>query len=257
MFTQEDTYLTKTLQRYGLSEQETLIYLTCLEQGEIGIVGLSKRTQINRTTIYRTADPMVGKGMLRFIQKGAHRFYSAEDPRRLEGILRQESDLLDVRKTFLNSVLPTLSMKFSSAPSKPILSFYQGQEEVQQIFENIILAKPEEVYFIGEVATLEKAVGERYLKNWVKRRIEAGIKTKAIRTRKTEKSDPLYKPSFKLKRDVRFVPGKLEFPTFIGIYGHKVAFISSVIESYGVLQESKDLSTSMRSLFNSLWKNSS
>lgn len=254
MTSQSDTYIETSLMRLGLTEAQAKVYQTCLLRGEATIMEIAKMTGVNRTTIYGLADELVGKGILRFIQKGAHRIYSAEDPKKLRYLVERTRRAADRKEAFLESILPTLSMQFAGATTKPRVSYYEGQEEVRQIYTNFLSSGADEVLFIGETATIQRAVGEQFLKKVVKERIRLGIPTRGIRTEATEIKDSLYDTKPINLRKLRFAPKGFRSPTYIGIYLDKVFFISSIKESYGILVESRDLSDTMRSWFEVLWK---
>ncbi|MDP3941842.1 MAG: hypothetical protein Q8Q49_06060 [bacterium] len=96
-------------------------------------------------------------------------------------------------------------------------------------------------------------MGAKYLKDMVSRRIKLGIKARGVRTAETELDDPLYSHGAAHMRNLRFAPKFFRAPVYIGIYLNKVWFISSIVESYGILVESKDLSDMMRDWFEVLW----
>lgn len=253
MTTITDTYIATALRNFGLSEKEASIYQVCLASGEIGVTRLSRLVRLSRSTTYFVADELVKKGVLRFIQKGAHRIYSAEDPRKLSAIINKQKITLNKRASFLESILPELVMRFSDTPNKPVVSYYQGQIEVRRILDDILVSGTKEEFWTGEMKTLEEAVGKNYLQKWTKKRIDLGIKSISVRPLSDKKSK-IYGPSKSNLRKVQYAPEGFESPSLIVIYGNKVAFISSVVESYGVLVESKDLSTTLRSWFTILQK---
>jgi sugar-specific transcriptional regulator TrmB len=253
MTTQSDTYIISALQRLGLSTHEAVLYKTCLLGGELGILDLAKRTGISRTTIYGVADELVKKGLLRFIQKRAHRIYSAEDPHKLEAMVEKAKATVERRAAFLESILPTLSMQYLAVPNKPLVSYYEGQAEVRKLFEDFLHSGATEILFIGGAATIQEALGEKYLKEYIRQRIKAGIKARGIRTKEDEVDEPLYRHGHPHLRSIRIAPAHIKAPVYTGIYGNKVFFISSLAESYGVLVESRDLSQMLRSWFEVLW----
>jgi sugar-specific transcriptional regulator TrmB len=254
MTKQSDTYVHTVLTRLGLTQYQAQVYQVCLLRGEATIMELAKLTGITRTTVYGVADELVSRGLLRFIQKGAHRIYSAEDPKKLSILVDSTRRAAEEKAVFLGSVLPALSMQFAGATTKPRVSYYEGQAEVRQIYENFLTSGAKEVLFVGEATTIQRAVGEQFLKKVVKQRIKLNIPTRGIRTEATEVKEPLYDTKPSNLRKIRFAPKGFQSPTYIGIYLNKVFFISSIKESYGVLVESKDLSDTMRSWFEVLWR---
>ena len=58
-------------------------------------------------------------------------------------------------------------------------------------------------------------------------------------------------------REIRILSGKLDSLLGYGIYGNKVAFISSKKENYGFIIDSKELSRTLKLQFDYWWKLSS
>jgi HTH-type transcriptional regulator, sugar sensing transcriptional regulator len=253
MTTQSDTYLKTSLRQLGLSEHESLVYLVCLHHSAIKIMEIAQKTNISRTTVYGVVDDLVKKGLLNLYEKSGHKYISATDPQKLQVLVESQREVVEKRQAFLNSIFPTLSMFYQEGDNKPIISFYQGQKEVRQIFEDFLISGVNEAVFIGETQTISDALGEKYLKDMIRRRIEKGIYARGVRTEGTELEDYIYKSGNKNFRSIRLAPKDFKCPTYIGIYGNKVFIVSSARESYGVLIESKDLATTLRAWFEVLW----
>lgn len=252
-----DTNIAAGLQLLGLSDKETIVYEACLQRGEISVVELARLSSLSRSTAYFVADELVKKGLLRFVQKGAHRIYSVEDPRKIELLLDQERIKLNQKAATFSAILPTLSMKYMGVARKPVVSYYTGQQEMRQLFEDALLSDIDELLFVGSINVLLEAVGREYLATWNRRKVKGGIKTRGIWPSNEETQEPYLQPTSLNMRQVRYAPSGFVSPTYILLYANKVAFLSSVVEAYGVLIESEDLSVSMRSWFNTLWKDSS
>ncbi len=251
-----DTNLDQYLQTIGLSDKEAVVYQSCLNRGEINIIELSRLCGLSRSTAYFVADELVKKGLLRFIQKGAHRIYSIEDPRKLELLINKEKASLNQKTVTFHAILPSLQMRYASGAHKPVVSYYVGQEQMRQIFEDALLSDIDELFFVGSINTLIEAVGREYLNYWNRRKVKAGIVTKGVWQPHDKPEEPFLKPIPANMRQARFAPPGFNSPTYILLYGNKVAFLSSIIEAYGVLIESQDLSISMRAWFDVLWKES-
>src|SRR5437868_1910606 len=103
MTAQTDTYIVSALQQLGLNTHEANTYLTCFNRGEVTIMELSRITGIKRTTLYGIVEVLIGKGLIRVIQKGAHRIYSAENPKKFKIMLEKSRENLVRKEAFLSS----------------------------------------------------------------------------------------------------------------------------------------------------------
>lgn len=244
------------LTRLGLSANEAKVYHACLTRGELTIHELTRLTGISRTTIYGVTEYLQKKGLITFVMKESHRIYCAESPDKLKRYFEKKKNDLEQKNQLLGEVLPDLNMIFAKAGSKPVISFFQGREEVRNIFEDVLVSGAKEVLFVCEIGLLEEVLGPEYLKDYIPRRVAAGIKTRGIYASDHFPNESLYQSTDANLRTVRLGPSGLKSAVYTGIYQNKVYFVSSIHESYGVVIESKDLYESMASWFDSLWKTS-
>ncbi len=253
-----DTFIADKLSSFGLSPKETSVYLACLHRGEISVIELARITNLSRSTAYFIADQLIQRGLLRFIQKGAHRIYAAEDPRKLATLLEEQAEQLARNKHVLSEILPSLNMQFTGAANKPLVSYYVGQIEMRQIFEDALISGIKELLFVGEMPVLVQAVGPEFMASWNRRKVKAKIKTRGIwPSEASEFEESFLKPTPENLREARYAPKGFRSPTYVLLYANKVAFISSIAEAYGTLIESKDLSITMNHWFDALWASSS
>lgn len=253
MTTLLDNENSQNLVRLGLSPNEAKVYQACLTRGELTIHELTHMTGISRTTIYGVAEYLQKKGLISFVMKQSHRIYCAESPEKLKRYFDQKQRDIEQKNKYLDEILPDLKMVFSKAGSKPVISFYQGREEVRNIFEDVITSGAKEVLFVCEIGLLEEALGPEFLKDYIPRRVAAGIRTRGLYASDHFPDEELYKSTDANLRTVRLGPPNLKSAVYTGIYQNKVYFISSVHEAYGVVIESKDLSESMKTWFEALW----
>ena len=253
MATYTDTNLHSELVGFGLSPKEAKVYEACLQRGELTVMEITKLSGLSRSTAYFVADELVKNGLLRFVQKGAHRIYFAEDPRKFTNLLEQEKQRVARQSRRLDTLLPALQMRYSGIRNKPLVSYYVGQQEMQQIFEDALMSGTEELLFVGNIHVLREAVSRKYLSSWNRRKVTAGIRTQGIWEQPEAPEEDFLQATPRNMRTVRHAPEGFVSPTYTLIYQNKVAYLSSIVEAYGVLIESKDLSLTMRSWFNELW----
>ena len=79
----------KYLIEIGLSEKEAEVYLSLLEGDSYSILVLSKKTKINRTTIYSVIKSLSEKGLVSETTINTKTNYHAESPDRLESFVNR------------------------------------------------------------------------------------------------------------------------------------------------------------------------
>lgn len=237
----------KSLEKMGLSEKESRVYISGLEMGKFSVLALSERTGIKRPTCYLILDELIKKGLISTFPKAKKVLYVAEHP---NALLKNTADAYAMAK----NLMPELQALMDTQSEKPSLKVYTGEKGIQGIYEDV-LETGETFRYIASVKDLTNAVGKEFLDEWIKRRIAKKMSSISIRVEESELDYPLYGAQYGNLRDIRYAPKGFKMPYSIFIYGKKVAFMATK-EPFGFIVESADLSTSMRALFEVVWNTS-
>lgn len=122
--------LYKEFKTFGLSENESLVYMALLETGEANIAQLTKKSGVNRSTVYLAIDSLKEKGLVSSIKKRKTLFY-AEDPRKM-------MDNLERKKADLEKVMPSFLAAFTLLDKKPDIRYFEGEEGIKEIYRDIL-----------------------------------------------------------------------------------------------------------------------
>ncbi|OGI69218.1 hypothetical protein A3A09_01530 [Candidatus Nomurabacteria bacterium RIFCSPLOWO2_01_FULL_42_20] len=239
------TELVKSLEKLGLNEKESQIYLAAIKLGHFSVLGLSEKTGIKRPTCYLVLEELRKKGLITTFPKAKKVLYVAEHPNNL---LKKTEESYKLAK----ELMPELQDLIASESEKPVLKVYTGQKGIQNIYEDI-LDEGKTTYYIASAKDLIDAVGSEFLDDWIKRRIAKGMQTVSVRIAESEIILPLYVGIAETLRKVRYAPAGFKTPYTIFIYGKKVAFISTKKDLFGFIVESADLGQTMKALFDVLW----
>ena len=68
------------LGKLGFNQSEAKIYLALLDIGEAQAGQISKKTQINRTTVYDSIERLIGKGLVTFVIQANKKAFQAVSP---------------------------------------------------------------------------------------------------------------------------------------------------------------------------------
>ena len=239
------------LKDLGLEEKEIKIYLAALEGSPCSVIDLSKRTEMERTSIYNFINGMIQKGIIVPTAIGNKFLYSAAQPEELV-------NLLDKKKERLLEILPELALMFTKSGSKkPKIRFYEGAEGIKKIYYNLIEEKGGELLFYSSVETMYKELSTTFWDNWIKKKVKSGIPSRGI-----SPSDQFVTGNYsmdvnkKALRDLITVSEK-EFPikNEIMVYKNKMTLVSFGEEKMGVLIESEQIADTQRAIFDLLWNN--
>lgn len=237
--------LIKNLETAGLSQKESSVYLALLEIGQASIASLSLKTSIKRPTCYLIIDELIQKGLVTSVPVGRKTLYIAEHPTK---IVKRVEQSLSVAKNIVSGLQEIMTKR----SDRPKLRVFNGKSGVQSIYEEMLVVG-KDLYYIASVKDLVASIGEEFLDDFIKRRIDKGMKSFSIRMESTEIERTNYGDQPENLRTVRYAPETFDTPYSIFIFGNRVAFTSREIDSFGFLVESKDLSKTIKSMFDSIW----
>ncbi len=237
------------LGNFGLSKTETKLYLAALELGKSLPKHLAEKASVKRPTLYECLPRLLEQGLLTQTVIGKRRYLVAEDPQLF--LDKKQSDLAQIEQ-----LVPQLRLLLSTASSKPKIFFYEGLDGIKKIyFDNLRERQP-----IIELVGIEKIQPEieKYIEQYyIPYRIKYRIPVKMLISGSGQvgiwnlKTDPAF------LREVKHIP-KNVFPVPLDcfIYGDNVSFALYRKDSQpiGLIIRSKEIATTMRSLFNFIWE---
>lgn len=229
----------------GFLDKEIAIYLTILELGRGTVAEISRKAGINRSTGYVILDSLVGKKLVKISGKEPKEEYAALSPANLveylEAQAKKQKTLADTAK----EVLPELTSLYNVG-DRPRVFFYEGFAGLEHVYEDSLTSKGD-IYSTSTYEEMHETL-PKYFETYYERRAKKKIfvhtfvaDTPLARKRKSRDAIEY--------RDTSLVPGdKFPVPTDIEIYNDKV-MIASWKEKLGVIIESKEIATTLRSVF--------
>ncbi|MFA5051212.1 MAG: helix-turn-helix domain-containing protein [Patescibacteria group bacterium] len=238
--------LLETLKDFGLSEKEGKIYLANLELGATTVQELAKKSEIKRTTVYTVIEDLKKKGLISEMKKGAKTLFVPEEPEKL-------ARLISEREKKFKEILPELKSIYNLAPQKPRVRFYEGKEGIKNILEDVLKTGKNYYHVDPSEQDLIKLVGENYLDELVKRRVENKIFCQVI-WNKEPWAEKQTEKNKEVLRESKWLPKEYRLPTREYIYGDKVALMFLEKEPTGLIIEDKNIADLQRLFFETLWK---
>lgn len=131
------------LKRLGLNQSECTVYLFLLKNGCTSPPIVSRETMIARTNCYNLLRSLEVKGLIEERLVGKRKAYVARKPGSI-------ISMLEVQRQAALGVLPDLEAMYTNQKHKPRISFYDGWDEIQQVF--IETYNSTAVMFVGSVS---------------------------------------------------------------------------------------------------------
>ncbi|KKT35755.1 MAG: Transcriptional regulator, TrmB [Parcubacteria group bacterium GW2011_GWA2_44_12] len=237
--------ISHALSQFGLTHNQSNVYLALLELGEAKTQDIAKRAKILRTTAYEVLEQLKAIGLATVSYRKGVRVYIGESPKKLD-------QLLDAKKKTIHDVLPELESLYNISGFKPKMRYYEGIEGYKTVYGDTLNVTSKRLYAILSMQDLLDTVGENYMDGYIQRRISAGIHLSVIRS-ETKDIKPIWPDDPKYLRMLRYAPSGFIFPLTMYIYDNKVSLMSSKHENFGMIIESHEFMETQKALFDVLW----
>ncbi|NQT50226.1 hypothetical protein HQ571_06040 [Candidatus Kuenenbacteria bacterium] len=234
------------LKQIGLTKSEIVVYLYLLEGGISSPPQVSKGTKIARTNCYNILQSLKDKGLIQEQKKAKRNAYLAKDPTSLLSSLEK-------KKQSLQQVIPDLQALYTVQKNKPKITFYDGWDEVKEIYLKTLEAK--EVYAIGSTKTLleldEKFFNLYFQKLKQKNIVLHDIVSFGSENTALDESKKILKGFY----DAKVLPvHKNEITTDILLWENNIAIISLQEPVFGTVLYNENVYSTFKIIFNSLFK---
>lgn len=230
------------LQHLGLNEKQAKVYLALLQMGTASVPTISMKAETKRPTTYLILEELRMKGMVTLLPKKVKALYTAESPHKLLEEQREKEETI-------KQSMPELLAIYNSKKEKPKIVYYQGEENIVKLYDEIFQEK--EILFYGSIASISLEVYkrvEKYLDIINKEKLSVREILQA-----DEKSIEFQKNNSSENHQIKIADGKYLFPTDNMIFGNKVAIITYKDTPMAVVIESNDVVATYRSMFEIIW----
>jgi len=234
----------KILQQFGLTGNETKIYIALLEYGPCLVSKIVKETKLNRTHIYDRLNQLIEKGLVTYVIKTGKKYFNAISPDRLLQILEEKELDINKQRKELKRILPQLLKKKSE---EDFVEVFKGKEGLKSLL-NDILKEKQEVFILGFTGSVAKEL-EFFYSHFQKKRAKLGIKKKIIADYKLKNNKLIKQPLTTIK----YLPKEYQSPSGMWIYKDKtVIFLPDELTM--ILIKSEKIAKQYKNYFNLMWK---
>jgi sugar-specific transcriptional regulator TrmB len=230
----------------GLTSEETEVYLSLYRCGASLASAISRDTDKNRSHTYQILGTLIRKGFASYAIRENRRYYHAISAEKLLDVLKE-------REEKLKEILPRLATLTKNPTDRPLVEILEGKEGIKTILMDILRIKQDWLGFGSSGKGTE--ILPHFVEQWEKQREKERIPLRAI----IDTSVPGLKRSQELSNlkytRIRFLPQNSMSPSSTWIYGDRLAIILwSKSQPMAIRTISKDISSSYRQHFESLWK---
>lgn len=235
--------LSEQLIQFGLNKNQAETYLALLELGQTGVIALSKKTGIKRTTLYDILVELEKKQLVAQTKKAKKRFFLALEPENLEKILEEKKDKL-------GKLMPALKALVNTSGTKPVIRYYEGLSGIKEVYRDTLNYSGELLAFVAE--NIFDKLGKDFADEYKAKRKKSNIRVRILVPETPELKAEL-KTAAEDLRTFRFVSKeKYPFTMEMNLYGNKLALMSFK-EELGIIIESNEIAENLRFLFELAW----
>lgn len=238
----------ENLIKFGLSEKEANVYLSCLGLGSSTASDIALKSNLPRTLVYDILERLIKNGLISYVIKNNKKYFKASDPRELVRILEEKEKAISV-------ILPKLKdVQKEKSTIRPKVDIYEGKDGMKTVMNDILNSSVKEFLAYGSSRSSYEII-PAFMDEWHKKRIKKKITMRIIynNTKQARQKVKDLKSSLKYTR-YKFMPIELESPTAMVIYSKKVILQSWTKEPFAVMIENEEMAENQKNYFKELWK---
>lgn len=241
------------LVKIGLSDKESLVYLTLLELGVSPARTLIAKTKLKRGNLYDILYQLISRGVVEKTENKKVAAFRASPPENLLKIIENREQEVDGSKKLFENSLSSLKSLYNLTTKKPTVFYYEGLMGLKRIYEDILREKKNILLIRSIYDNNHKEIDDLILSQ-INKQIKAGIRTRAITPFVEDTPQAVLEKDKERLVERRIIQKeKLVLPGQIIIYGNKVAITDLKDSFISTLIENENIAETFRILFNYVW----
>lgn len=236
----------EVLHEIGLDKREASIFLAGMKSGPASVLQLSKKTRINRPTLYKLLEGLLDKGLFRIVPEGGKKLYSAVEPRELMAYVKRQEVLLEKAMPEFLALAHTLS-------DKPKVEYFEGTDQLTALLWDAVKSKSEVMRSFFPSRYMIEVFGKTEMEAVIETRVKNGISSKTLRSKGSEAEFKGWDLRDEQLREVRYIPDEKVFGMGFLIYNDTVAIYAPHKENFGIKISSPGFAHLMEYMFDAVW----
>lgn len=219
------------LQKLGLSERESIVYLALLEYGRMGVSDIARRTKLQRTMIYDAIGGLNVEGLLEVAPKGKYRVYGVVHPKNLE------KKFLELSNHFDEEIKSLAELRSGVDAGRPIITYLEGKKGLARVYDDIA-----ETLHHGDIFyrySSSKVTAHEWRTDYLSKKYRALRDKKQLERKVITNVPNRSQKRPRLEREIKVVPPDFdlfEYNVSQIIYGNKMAVIDYNTETAIIIE---------------------
>lgn len=256
--------LKSLLQKIGLADKDSEVYLACLELGTQPASVIAKKAGLKRPTTYLILEGLMRRGLVSEYSGSNVKYFTAVQPEYLLHYIEKQRRDLSTHQREIEEYLPQFNSLMNPYSINPKVRFFEGIDGIERVMEDTLTSKTSILCYSSTDSWFAREDTKAYIVRYGKRRVMEkkiplrGMYVDTPLSRKYhEKEYPVNPEEAKLS-EFRFFPKDIKnLNNEINIYDDKIAIVSlSKNEHLGVIIESREIANTHRAIFETAWLSS-
>lgn len=158
------------LKACGLTQNETIVYLTLLRTGSSKSGRILKESHVSGGKIYETLSRLIEKGLVKTRSENGVAHFSANDPETLLTYLKEKDRDLQDKEEALNRILPDLKKIWMIDRKEEAVAYIKGVRGIAPLVYDH-LERGKDIAIMG-VRSSKKAAYNNFWRAWHRRRVQ-------------------------------------------------------------------------------------
>ncbi|MBT7902694.1 TrmB family transcriptional regulator [Candidatus Woesearchaeota archaeon] len=243
------------LKKIGLTKGEIQVYEALIELGECTKTKLAQKSGISPSNIYDVTNRLLEKGIISKVEKNGVAHFSPANPNHILNFLQDKQTEIEKEKELVNSLLPSLLLKFNEKTENTNVEVFQGWNGLKTIFQNLLdeCNNKDECFVFGASIGENEQQADIFFTKYSRLREQKGIQTKIIFNAKIKQRTDRINYFLKSKNyKIKFL--QQSTPAEIMLYKNTACIIILTKEPLAIRITSKEVKTSFKQYFDTLWK---
>lgn len=242
--------LQQLFEQLGHNKKEALLLDVLFHNDALRAVDLSKKTNIQRTTVYSVLKELQKTGLIYTTEKYGVTYFASIPPDRLPEYIARKREQFNEYQTQAEQMLPHILDARNNVSALPKVSFFQGKEGVKQAYEETLISNQEKkIYVFSGPDIVFEQLGQDYVKYYTEKRRRLGIESFQIAPN-THYGQIIQQKDQDYIRQTLLIPTEFSFDTEIVIFDDRIGMFSFSKDTLiAIIIEDIPIANTMKMLF--------
>ncbi len=235
------------LESLNLSNKEQEVYVCLLELGEASVREITKKSSLNRVTIYPVLKSLIEKGFVSEFKQDNKTYFKPIEP-------KQVLDILKEKETLIKTAIPLLNLKKNTQKEFTSVEIFKGSKGISSLFETLYSEENTQLYAYGNIDVAIEGIKYQSLNARNLRKLKKIKLSSIVSQIKEQDKEYIYNPDYKKVTSI-WENSSLQGINVYVIFSEKlIGILELTSEITGILIENSEIAKYHKFVFNLLKK---